>query len=197
MILLTLRARAQHLTRTFKGHFLLASKVLISLWLVYHLLAVFVLPGGGSFVIRRLQSYLLPYANTVGVNTTWNFFSPDPANTMYFIYHINFENDEGEELKPREEGFFPPEKDKIVTNGSRRRLLYAMRFLMLDSRRLQTLMAPWLCREYPEASRVSIQMILEKIPSLDRALLAGADREQIDSQKVSYSCHGPQDEISL
>lgn len=138
----------------------------------------------------------------MGLNTTWNFFSPDPANTMYFHYHVYFENEQGEETKEPAEGYIPEEKNTIVTDGSRRRMLYAIRFLMLDEKRIPLLLVPWLCQKYAGASRIRLNWVVEKIPSLDEAVLQRSTgheltRQQIDSRSLGFDCGQGQDEIAL
>ena len=177
-------------------------KFLLSLWLCYHLFCIIILPNGSSFLGRYFEAEILPYANAIGINSTWNFYSPDPANTMYFSYIVHFENEQGEELKPSIEEFLPPEKDKIVTDSSRRRLLYAMRYLALDPHRLQAIMAPWICREYEGASRIIISHIIERIPSLDNVLSRIDEnvnelREKQESPSFDYNCRKKTDEMDL
>jgi hypothetical protein len=177
-------------------------KAFLSVWLIYHLANVIVLGNGGSIAARRLEPYLLPYSNTLGINSTWNFFSPDPAHTMYFEYRIRFENEKGDTIKEPIEGFLPPEKRQLVLNSSERRLLYAMRFLIIEPSRLQNIMAPWLCRKYPGASEISIRHYVYSIPNLDK-VLASPDvdvdslRTEYQTESLVYSCRGKSDEVSL
>jgi hypothetical protein len=96
------------------------------------------------------------------------------------------------------EGFIPPEKEKIVLDSSKRRLLYAMRFLILDTGRMKTILAPWLCRQYPGAQLIKMEHILEAIPSLEKAGL-GAERAEEGRKllELSYECDGSHDEEIL
>ena len=177
-------------------------KILISLWILYHLSVILVLANGSSFVGRNWSQFFLPYGNVLGLNSSWNFFSPDPAHTMYLQYKIRYEDGQGNELKEPFEGFLPPEKNQVVVDSSKRRMLYAMRFLLLDPSRLETLMGPWLCRKYPGASEVSISYILEALPSLDVALTNSetsiADlKKEAQSNSLVYRCVSPQGENVL
>ena len=177
-------------------------KILLSIWLCYHVFCIVVLPNGSSFLGRYFENYILGYSNSIGINSTWNFYSPDPANTMYFSYTVHFENDQGEDLKPSVQEFLPPEKDQIVTDSSKRRLLYAMRYLALDPHRLQVLMAPWICREFAGASRISINHVIERIPILDVALSKMNERvsdlrEIQESPNFDYNCKTAPDEVDL
>jgi hypothetical protein len=177
-------------------------KIICSIWLVFHLACIFVLPDGGSFVGRYLQNYIVPYANTLGINVSWNFYSPDPANTMYFSSTIHFENSDGQEIKPSIEEFLPPEKSEIVTDSSKRRLLYAMRYLAMSRNSLQVIMGPWICREHPGSTRVSIHHVVEKIPNLDTVLQYSQEqvanlREPLEGSNYEFKCGSAEDESSL
>jgi len=144
-------------------------KLILSLFAIYHLCAITIFANPSSFLGRHLSEPFLYYANMFGLNNTWNFFSPDPAHTMYLSYRVHFE-DTGATTKEPIEGFLPPEKKQIVVNSSRRRMLYALRFLLLDPSRFQTILEPWLCRQFPGASEIALSYNLETLPSLDLAL---------------------------
>jgi len=176
----------------------LALKIFLSLFLVYHLAVIIILPNSGSYLGRSTEKWITPYANYLGLNTTWNFFSPDPAQTMFVKYTVWFDDLNAAKAKDPVEGFIPPEKEKIVLDSSKRRLLYAMRFLILDTNRMKTILAPWLCRENPGAQLVKIEHILEAIPNLEKAGL-GEERASEGRQlmELSYECNGSHDEEVL
>lgn len=192
----------EHPKLTSKPTLTLIWKLILSLLASLYIIIIVIFPNGGSYLGRSVGNFLAPIANTMGLNATWNFFSPDPANTMYFAYNVYFENEDGSEQKESIAGFLPPEKNQIVTDASRRRMLYAMRFLILDERRLNAIMAPWLCKKNPGASRVSIRFVIEKIPSLDdakikKSLALDELREQTDSRSGVFDCRQAQDEVGL
>jgi len=170
-------------------------KIILSLFIVYHLTVILVLPNGGSYLGRWFGSGLTAYGNLLGLNTSWNFFSPDPAHTMFLKYTVWF--DEAGNKEPVH-GFIPPEKEQIVLDSSKRRFLYAMRFLILDTTRMKVLLAPWICRQHPGSQLVKIEHLLESIPNLERAQL-GEERSDDPSSlmELSYQCNEAHDEISL
>lgn len=181
-------------------------KVVLSLWIVFHLFHILILPNGSSYLGRSWGQFLLFYGNSAGLNSTWNFFSPDPAHTMYLKFRIHFPEKEGLAVRDNIEGTLPPEKEHIVIDSSRRRLLYAMRFLLLDQNRMNTLLGPWLCRQYPGADVISISHILHPIPSLEAARAAmiaspqtsvSSLTEEIQSPSFEMNCLQAQDEVSL
>lgn len=130
-----------------------------------------VMGNGSSFLGRYLERFFTPVANTIGLNTTWNFFSPDPAHTMYLKYDIFFEDAYGNSLKDVIEGYYPPSKD---LGGDFRldlkRDSYVMRFVIVDPARIPTFFIPWLCKKNPGASKVQVEIILNRIPSLDQVM---------------------------
>jgi len=142
-------------------------KYLALIFATMHLVAIVLLPNTDSYAVRNLPSWLIQYANQIGINTTWNFFSPEPAHTMYYEYQIFFKNEDAEPFI----GFIPPQKEQVVVESSDRRLLYAMRFLLLDQRRIERVLIPFLCRKFPDAERISIRHHLLRLPSLDQATL--------------------------
>lgn len=138
-------------------------KVFLSLFVIIHLAIMVIFPNGGSYVGRQLPNWFVNYANQIGFNVSWNFFSPDPAHTMYFEYRIRFSDED----QPDAQGFLPPQKELIVTNPSERRTLYAMRFFLLDTRRIERFFIPYLCRSYEGAERITLTHVLQQLPSLD------------------------------
>jgi hypothetical protein len=174
-------------------------RVVLSVFIVYHLLVISVMPNRSSFLGRQLEPWINPYANLLGLNITWNFFAPDPEHTMYIHYRVYFPENEGGESRDPVEGFIPPAKEKIVVDTSARRFFYAMRFLILDQRRMKVLLVPFLCRSHEGAEEVHIKSILEPIPSLDLSRI-GEMLEKTEKTLLEYrqSCHSTeQDEVSL
>jgi hypothetical protein len=176
-------------------------KVLLSLWVVYHLLVIIIMPNGGSYLVRRFGSYLLPYANTLNLNTPWNFFSPDPAHIMYFKYTVYFRDDFLNDIKDPIEGYFPAGKEQGAYSASERRELYAMRYMIIDPKRVEKFLGPWLCSQNPGASGIKLEHIVDTIPPLDRAVSQKSTEvkdmgEEIEIINRDFDCHGANDEVS-
>ncbi|QDK37787.1 hypothetical protein [Bdellovibrio sp. NC01] len=180
----------------------LLSKALLSLWIVYNIFTMLVMPNIGAYFGRVSSRFITPYANTVGLNASWNFFSPDPAHTMYIHYMINFADSEGNPTKDPIEGYFPPEKNRPVTSTFRKRELYVMRFMVIDPKRLKVFMGPWLCRQYPGASSVDMEHVIETVPMLDQVVTHKDEIIKDLSQELQYvhesvSCTATPDEEAL
>lgn len=161
-------------------------KVFLSLWVVYNIFTMMVMPNVGAYLGRSSAKFITPYANTVGLNATWNFFSPDPAHTMYIQYLVHFDDPFGVELKEPFQGFFPAEKNQAVREVSRKRDIYAMRFMIIEPKRLRMLFGPWLCRQHPGASSVTMEHIIETVPPLDQVLVLKEDSVRDLSQELKY-----------
>lgn len=152
-----------------------------------------VMPNVSAYFGRTTASVITPYANTIGLNASWNFFSPDPAHTMYIRYTINFLDQMGEQLKEPIEGYFPEEKNQGIRSDFRKRELYAMRFMAIDPKRLRILYGPWLCRKYPGATSVQMEHIVETVPPLDQVVTLKEEEvrdlsKEIQYSSASYSC---------
>lgn len=160
------------------------------------------MPNGASYPGRALGAVLKPYSSVIGLNTSWNFFSPDPAHTMYLKFTVHFEDKEGAPSREPEELFFPSAKDEGVGDIAKRRELYAMRYMLLDPRRIDVVIGPWLCRSFSGAVAVHIEFIVNSIPSLDEAVLfhdqAVKDMgRQFDFIDKDYRCTEAANEVTL
>lgn len=125
-----------------------------------------IMGNGASFLGHYLSSLFIPVANTIGLNTTWNFFSPDPAHTMYIKVSFIFPGSAEENIilpEQREDGSFDFSLNK-------RRMSYVVRYLIIDQQKVEQFLAPWLCRKKPLAESVYIETVLEKIPPLDKVI---------------------------
>ncbi len=180
----------------------LTLKIFLSVWIVYNIITMVVMPNAGSFLGRKYGHYIAPYANIVGLNASWNFFSPDPAQTIYLKYFIEFLNSDGDSVQDPIVGYFPQEKNKAVMDVNRRRELYVMRFMIIGPNRLQNLFGPWLCRQYPNATSVHIEQMAETVASLDEVLSKHNSTVKELSREVTYAnidfrCDTPEGDFPL
>jgi len=177
-------------------------KVLLSVWLVFHVIVLVVMPNGASIMGRRLGPLIGPYGAMLGLNTAWNFFSPDPAHTMYLKFTVSYEDADGKSLKEAEEIFMPPEKDQGVWSLSKRRELYAMRYMILDPRRVDAVLGPWLCRTKAGATSIHIDHVINSVPTLDEANLFSDQKvgdlgKEFNFISKDYRCSQVNDEVNL
>lgn len=138
------------------------SRIGLSVFIVFHLVVIVVLGNGGSYYGRALSPYLTSYANFIGLNSSWNFFSPDPANSMYLRVSLLAGEDYREE-------FYPPGKEKFEWSGNQRRFLYFVRYMIVDPTRIETFLIPWFCKTHAGVERISVDFVIQPVPSLDKA----------------------------
>lgn len=141
-------------------------QVLASLFLLYHLVAVLVLPNPGSYLDKHWGFLFYPYANTLGFHTPWQFFSPNPSRHVYFEYEI-------ESAESDQAGRWPPlrsESDSLWPNYMR--LIYHSRFTTSNPERKLYFLSRYLCQSVPGAERLHLKTLSEEIPTLERAALS-------------------------
>lgn len=156
-------------------------KIFLSLWIIYNIAVMLIMPNVGSYFGRVMSRFITPYAAVVGLNAGWNFFSPDPAHTMYLEYTVQYpDTPEGESVEPVEK-IFPPEKNRPIYNPIRKRDMYATRYMALDPKRLRMLFGPWLCRQNPGASDIDVKLVVETVPPLDKVV----QRPDLDLSEMS------------
>lgn len=68
----------------------LLSKAFLSVWIVYNIFVMLIMPNVGAYFGRVTEKFVTHYASTVGLNAGWNFFSPEPAQPMYLKYRVNY-----------------------------------------------------------------------------------------------------------
>lgn len=174
--------------------FLVFAKSVLSIWILYHLFVVVIMSNGASFMARFFEHQITTYANQTGFNTSWNFFSPDPAHTMYIRYTVNFNDANGEPTRDSIEGFFPTLKNVSTFDPRKRRELYLMHYFVMSPERLEKLFAPEICRRHPGASSVYVDFVIESIAPLDQAAIHKSQTmEDLSRQnefiKREISCH--------
>ena len=177
-------------------------KILISLWIVFNIATMLIEPNISSYLGRLTYRWITPYANTVGLNSSWNFFSPDPAHTMYVAYRVYFSDDFGNETKEPVLGYMPREKNQKILNPIRRRDMYAMRFFAIEPKRFRTLLGPWLCRQNPEASTIEMEHVVETVPLLDQITIGKVQSvrdfsQELQVSKARFDCKAVADEELL
>lgn len=174
-------------------------KVLLSLFLIYHFAAALILPNSGSVIARRLARFFLPYANTLGLNTTWQYFSPGPGPTFYLEYQV--ETDENTESYILDAHRFPEGRNAFSLNDSFARRLNNMKFFAGSPERLKRNIVPFLCSQTPGARAVYIQKVMEKIAELENAQGKGSSLADLSDRynlpQTRYPCPSPDDEMEM
>ena len=170
--------------------------ILLTPLILYHLLAVALLPNGGSVEGRAFMPYLATYANQLGFNTPWQFFSPGPSPTLYLEYEIEASDDPlGLNSEPR---IWPPPKTDFGFDDRYSRSLYSMRFFALNDERLERYFVPWFCKRHSGADAIHVRAVVEEISELAKSEWVGETLSDL-SRRVEYgrrrfSCPRPEDD---
>lgn len=163
---------------------------LLTLFLLYHVVVIVLMPNAGSILGRRWGHYIAPYANTLGMNATWEFFSPDPPQPFYFDYSVYFETEEGDEKREPIDGYFPDWRTERTLHPNKIRLKNAVRFFALTRASVEQAFIGYLCRKYPEANRVRVRQMLELVPPLEKARLGewSLEDNRTEALPIDASC---------
>lgn len=163
-------------------------KTLLSFWIIYHVLVIFVMPNSSSFLGRYFGVYLVPYANVFGLNSPWMFFSPNPAPD----YHMNITLYPKGSSEPIEIQW-PEKKKAILFLTPAIRNFYLMHFFVRSPQLIETLLVPWLCKQQQSTEMVNINISIKSPPSLDKARFLTHDElkhsyEEVNYFEKTYSC---------
>lgn len=171
-------------------------KVLLSIFIAYHLAAMLVIPNVGSLIGQDVSRFFLPYVNFFDFNTVWQFFSPNVTSTSYLQYQFSFPsgnsatepNDNGTTVEESPIHKFPP-LDGIghPWDDSFGRQFSSLRFFLSVPDSFEKVFVPYLCRLSPNANGVWVQEINEKLPPIGRYLHDGihdqSERQEMPMQK--------------
>lgn len=164
------------------------ARVALSLFLVYHLCVIVLLPNGGSLEARAVSPVLVPYANQLAMNNAWVFFSPGPSPNIYLEYDL--EDSDMNTLDP-EPRVFPQHKNSRWFSDSYFRSLYVMRYFTLDPIKQERFFAPWLCRQHPEAYAIVIRSVFENVPGIEKAWSGETFEDmlqRVDHERRRFTC---------
>lgn len=179
---------------------MMARKILWSLIIFYLLVILLVLPNPSSLLVRRWGRFFAPVGNQLGINNAWQFFSPAPAPPMYLTYVLDSGGQVAEGVGGSENAdplsrtfYFPEHADQGRISPNYNRLIYAMRFMVLNSQRIEMFFAPWICRRHPEAKSVTVQHVVSPIPMIETLGIGESYRdyaEKLRFDAIVVACSG-------
>lgn len=150
-------------------------KILISVWVVFHLLCVFITPNSLSHLGVRFQGILSPYMNTLALSNSWNFFAPEPGPPPTFL-DWELINSRGEVVST---GRLPDTPDPFFLRERQNRRITLSRFLLSDTARIDRMLIPYLCRKHSEISSVRVWhtvLRVRELGDLTQVKMADSDR---------------------
>jgi hypothetical protein len=137
-----------------------------------------VLPNPQSILFHSLPDFVSQYASSLGVQSSWRFFAPNPAIRRYLdIEVIPFDNEE--------ESYFvqwPPEdREKYWSNAYSRRLYHSIK-TSASEELVETYFKPWFCREHPKAHRFVVNVINHQVPHIEQAQLEESENSFVEME---------------
>ena len=125
-----------------------------------------------SIPSRQAPNFMLHYTNTLGLNTTWQFFSPNPMGERYLeytIYSASNKEDFSDHHWPPRAKIRQEKKNRLFTHS-----LYST----ANEQHTRDVFIPWLCRKHPTAFSIFLQAKTKSLPSIEVA--------QIDKKKFKF-----------
>ena len=138
--------------------------VVVSVFIVYHILTIALMPNAGSFIGRQLGFVFADYAKTMGLAFNWALFAPDPADTIYMEIDLTMKDGSEERI------YLPEAGPGVDLNPGKRRYLYFVRQMMFEPHKVELVLGPWLCRRDSNLKTARIKHRADRIPLLDAAL---------------------------
>jgi hypothetical protein len=175
------------------------AKVLLSIFILFQISAVFILPNPEGILYRELAPVVVNYGNLFGFNTTWRFFSPNPM--VRVLEYDLYTRDAAGSLQS--ETFRHPRllKEERFREVYNRKLNNGM-YMMGQPEKLKLIMGPWLCRQHPQAETISVYARGLVLPTMEKSQLMGAmsgsfDRQQLGEvqrqQIIDIECNTPEE----
>lgn len=167
-------------------------KIVISIFLLYHLAAVSILPNSSSMIGRKLAWLFLPYANPLLFNRTWQFFSPGPMSAFYLEYNTltNAAPGVDEERPPYE---YPPKRKDNSPDDYYLRTYAGMRLIAMNPTTFEADFIPYLCRVHPEASALDLRSVTEELKPIEQSTGTESFKELSERNALPrkvYECPG-------
>lgn len=161
------------------------------LWLAHGFLVPFLflivfMPIVNSGVGSLIPQPLVYLANTLRVNISWEFFSPNPTPIVYLEYEVE---DGPDDLM--NQSFVYPERPDSRFLQFYLREYYWMQMSNGDPGRTVGLFVPWLCRKLEGVKAVSLQITAEKLPSLAESQLRDGfrvRRKKTNTRSETFDC---------
>ena len=126
-----------------------------------------------SIPARRAPHFMLHYASTLGLNTPWRFFSPNPPiGERYLEYEVHKEgafSEDGFDEEAFSYHYWPPKPSSLLFQANINRAFTHSIATTSSEERLRDFFIPWLCRKHPEAYSISIQAKTKRLPSIEIA----------------------------
>ncbi|MCO5141833.1 MAG: hypothetical protein M9962_01940 [Oligoflexia bacterium] len=137
-------------------------KILISAFLLFHLLGVVTSPNQSSFLTQSLLEIYRPYMTTLGLFHSWGFFAPEPVSPPIYIDYL-LERKNGTTESKR----FPNEVSPYFFRDRQNRRLTLSKFILTSDDSVKSTLVRYLCNTEKDVSSVKIWRVMYQQPSLE------------------------------
>lgn len=155
-------------------------RVFLSFFIVFHLWVVFTTPFQSELLAKIQPRWISSYASLIGINTSWAYFSPEPAKRDYLVVEYYKTKSSDEIWK---ESVWPPPRQNFWFKETFARRRYAANFFMSDSSRLK-LFIRYICRT-ESAQKIVLKRFEEVPPEL---LNPSNGVRRIESGRHTFYC---------
>lgn len=168
------------------------TRILLSVFVIFHLFAIFVLPNPENILYRTSAPLITEYGNLLGINTTWRFFSPNPL-IRYMEYTVY--NHDAEKNLVGEVHRFPRHfsEEPFFENFSRK-LNNAM-LMMNQVTFLREKFSKIMCGWHPGAETIAVASRGRIVPNIEKSQLFEGGRESLGEVRSSpvaeFDCRTP------
>ena len=160
-------------------------KIVLSILLTTHVLIVAMIPNQHSIVNVSLSQYLLPYVNTLGINSMWQFFAPNPGPAIYFEFEVPEKVAGTDEVAPTYTEFYPALKNPYFFRARYNRYISAVRLISRYPKLIKHALAPNICNSYPQLQELSLGFVAMNFPSLED-VRAGESLNSLASREFNH-----------
>ncbi len=163
-------------------------KLLLSLFVLYHLSMIFISPNTRSLAHEALMPYFTFYASALSLNNAWDFYAPNPTYYYYLEYEVIDSKDKVATFR------WPPKrKESQLIYLNHNRLLYHARFfIMAGPQNIRRYLIPYFCRQHPFADEITLKIMFENRPHFKKARTFRSDffsAENLENMKMWSNIH--------
>jgi len=174
-------------------------KVLVPVFIIYHLLMIFISPNRLSMIHERLMPYFISYAHTLSMNVVWSFYAPNPYSYFYFEYEVIYKNDRVNTFR------WPPSRKESKKNifSYNRLISHTLFFMLAGPRNLRKHFLPYLCHIHPESKEITARAIVEDRPHFKKAQVLDLTQSLYNKEnmkvwyKSSHKCYNKKKSRSI
>lgn len=167
------------------------TKLIVSAFIGYHLLAIIIFPNPESILARGLAPILRPYGDMLAINTPWRFFAPNPGRQRYVEVEFSGPGQDSTMTWP------PKDRDGLLTENYNRRTYHSI-LTTATYERIEKYFVPWVCQDHPAIDGFTMRVVTVAIPTIERANFARSNFSEMSEEQnftsQFYDCHRDDDD---